>query len=301
MGATADVGSGQDYVERLPARSLAALVSATWVQEVARDAPTYLQRHVPNGALELHWRPGSALRLVGPLTTPLVEELAPDSELIGIRFCPGAAGPALGLPASELVDQVVDVEHVWGSLAAEVIEERLTVAASPHDALDVLERELARRVVGSEPPDVLVLEAVARLRPWEARDVRSLTSELHISEAQLRRRCHAAVGLSPKVLQRTLRFQGFIALVQRAIARGRPPGEEGMAMLAAEAGYADQSHLTRECTRLSGVAPRAFVGRTQQTCACGHDHSVSFTAMLRARAGFQAAQPDRCRSSRGRR
>jgi hypothetical protein len=31
---------------------------------------------------------------------------------------------------------------------------------------------------------------------------------------------------------------------------------------------------------LAGVAPRAFVGRTQQTCACGHDHSVSFTAML---------------------
>ena len=71
-------------------------------------------------------------------------------------------------------------------------------------------------------------------------------------------------------------------------------------MLAAEVGYADQSHLTRECVRLAGVAPRAFVGRAEQTCTCGHDHSVSFTAMLGPRAdrrsherSVQAAAPAR--------
>jgi hypothetical protein len=88
------------------------------------------------------------------------------------------------------------------------------------------------------------------------------------------------VGLSPKVLQRTLRFQGFLALVQRAVALGRPPGDDGLAALAAEAGYADQPHLTRECVRLAGVAPGAFVGGIGRTCACGHDHTASFTAML---------------------
>jgi AraC-like DNA-binding protein len=279
----AEVESRQDYVERSPSRALAGLVSAGWVQDVADGAPSYVQRHVPNGAVELQWRPGSPPRLIGPLTAPLVEELAPGSTVVGIRLRPGAAGPALGVPVSEVVDAVVEVEHLWGQIAAEALEDRLAAAASPHAALDVLEEELARRVADAEPPDALVVEAVSRLMPWQATDVRALASELFISEAQLRRRCHAAAGLSPKVLQRTLRFQGFLALVQQAIAQRRPPGDEGLAMLAAEVGYADQSHLTRECVRLAGVAPRAFVGRTEQTCACGHDHSVSFTAMLGAR------------------
>jgi AraC-like DNA-binding protein len=120
--------------------------------------------------------------------------------------------------------------------------------------------------------------------PWKTGGVRAVTSELFISEAQLRRRCRAAVGLSPKVLQRTLRFQVFLALVQRAIADGRCPGDDGLAMLAAEAGYADQPHLTRECVRLTGLPPRAFMSVTQQTCSCGHDHSVSFTAILGGRS-----------------
>jgi AraC-like DNA-binding protein len=250
MAAAAEVVRGQDYVERSPRRSLTGFVSAAWVQEVAEGAPAHQQRHVPNGAVELQWRPGSWPRLVGPLTAPLIEELAPGSAVVGMRFRPGVAGAALGVPASELVDEVA----------------------------------------GVDPPDALVLEAVSRLMPWQAADVRSLASALFISEAQLRRRFHAAVGLSPKVLQRTLRFQGFLALVQHAIAQGLPPGDEGLAGLAAEAGYADQSHLSRECVRLAGVAPRAFVGRTEQTCGCGHDHSVSFTAMLGPRAG-RAARP----------
>jgi AraC-like DNA-binding protein len=91
--------------------------------------------------------------------------------------------------------------------------------------------------------------------------VASLTASLYISETQLRRRCRTAVGLAPKALHRTLRFQGFLALVQQAIAQGRAPTDDGVALLALRAGYADQSHLTRECVRLTGVSPRVFPRR----------------------------------------
>jgi AraC-like DNA-binding protein len=289
MGGPAGVAPSQEYVERAPARALAGLVSTAWVQAVAAGAPAYVQRHVPSGAVELHWRPGTRPRLIGPLTAPLVEEIAPCSAAIGVRFRPGCAGPALGVPASELTGEVVALEQLWGRPADE-LEDRLSAAASPHDALDVLEAVLARRVIGATAPDALVLEAVGRLMPWQPVDVRSLSSALFISEAQLRRRCHAAVGVSPKVLQRILRFQGFLALVQQAIAQGRAPGEDGLALLAADVGYADQSHLTRECVRLTGVAPRAFVGRTAEACACGHDHSVSMAAVLGLRAPRRAAR-----------
>jgi AraC-like DNA-binding protein len=140
-----------------------------------------------------------------------------------------------------------------------------------------------RKLAGAgQPPDPLVSTVVRGLMPWRINDVTSLRASLHISETQLRRRCRTAVGLAPKALHRMLRFQGFLALVQQAIAQGRPPTDDGLALRALRAGYADQSHLTRECVRLTGVSPRVFLSETQQACACGHDHSASFAPVLRA-------------------
>jgi hypothetical protein len=53
-----------------------------------------------------------------------------------------------------------------------------------------------------------------------------------LTEPQLRRRCRMAVGLAPKVLHRMLRFQGFLALVQQAIAHDRAATDDGLALLA---------------------------------------------------------------------
>jgi AraC-like DNA-binding protein len=114
-------------------------------------------------------------------------------------------------------------------------------------------------------------------------EVTALTTSLYISERQLRRRCLTAIGLAPKALHRMLRFQGFLALAGQ---REHPSGE--LALLAAEAGYADQAHLSRECVRLTGVTPRTFLGETEHACACGHDHAASFAPLLRSRPGPRA-------------
>jgi len=50
-----------------------------------------------------------------------------------------------------------------------------------------------------------------------------------------------------------LRFRRFLAL-----AEAQP--HAGLARLAADAGYADQSHLNRECGRLAGATPAQLVG-----------------------------------------
>ena len=59
----------------------------------------------------------------------------------------------------------------------------------------------------------------------------------------------------------------------------------GLGLLAVRAGYADQSHLTRECVRLTGVPPRVLLAETRRSCARGHDHAASSTPVLRGRAG----------------
>jgi len=146
-----------------------------------------------------------------------------------------------------------------------------------------VQREPVGRLPGATAPDPVIAEAVRLLKPGGSDDVGSVMRALHISERQLRRRCQAEVGLPPKALRRMLRFQGFLALAQNAIAQGRAPTDDGLALLAAQTGYADQPHLTRECMRLTGVTPRVFLGQTQDSCACGHDHAASFAQLLRSR------------------
>jgi AraC-like DNA-binding protein len=274
--------AGQSYIERPPVPALAGLVRSVWIQQVSPGADPYTHRNTPHGGVELVCVVGSVPRVVGPLTRPLVEVLAPGTTVVGVRFRPGAAAPVLGVPASELTDLEVETDELWGRSAV-ALGERVADANSPGEAVVRLQRHIVGRLGDAPGPDPLVSEAVRQLMPWRTDDIGALTSSLSISARQLRRRCQAAVGLGPKALHRVLRFQGFLALVQHAIAQGRAPTDGGLAMLAADAGYADQPHLTRECLRLTGLPPRAFLGEVEDHCGCGHDHAAAFTPLLRSR------------------
>lgn len=81
----------------------------------------------------------------------------------------------------------------------------------------------------------------APLVPWLAR-------ALEMSERTLRRRFDESFGYGPKTLDRILRHQRFLRLSIRS--------DDSTAMLASEAGYADQAHLIRESRRLTGNTPQ---------------------------------------------
>ena len=261
----------QTYRERPPT---APQVASLWIQAVADGSEPHRHRTIPHGSVELQCEIGGRPRVVGPQTVPRLETLAPGTTVVGIRFRLGAAPAVLGMPASELVDLTVGAEVLWGP-AAERIGERVASATTPEEAASALEAAAIARAVAEEP-DPVVAGAAALLLPGRAADVTSLPSKLYISERTLRRHVQAAIGLPPKVVHRMLRFQGFLAL---AHGRGGDPAE--LAMLAAEAGYADQSHLTRECLRLAGLSPRALLQESLEHCRrAGHDHAVSYAPLL---------------------
>ena len=274
----------QTYRERPPVPALAGFVLSTWVQRVLPGAAPYVHRNVPSGGVELVCRVGWVPYIVGPMTGPRVETLEPGSTVVGLRFRPGAAAALLGAPASEFADVTVDAAALWGSAAARA-GERVAEAADPDDAAAAFQELVHGRAAGAAGMDPLVVEAVRRLMPGQTPDLRSLSSSLCVSERSFRRLCRSTIGVGPKTLHRMLRFQGFLAQVQYALAQGRSPTEEGLARLAADAGYADQAHLTRECVRLTGVMPRVFLGDVERSCGCGHDHAVSFAPLLGPRVG----------------
>lgn len=268
------LASVQTYRERLPTPLAARHLTCAWVQQVAPESAPYTHRTVPNGSAELVCAIGSVPRVVGPQTGPIEEVLAPGSIVVGVRFRPGAAPSGLGLPASELVDLDLGADELWGASAV-ALGEALAACASPQDAATILEGAILDRLPDAADLDPIAIEAVRRLLPGRTHEVASLTSALFISERQLRRRCQTAIGLAPKTLHRMLRFQGFLAL---AGTHERPSAQ--LARLAAEAGYADQSHLTRESVRLSGLAPHALLLESEQHCGCAHDHAASYGPLL---------------------
>jgi AraC-like DNA-binding protein len=199
-----------------------------------------------------------------------------------VRFLPGAASAVLGTPISDLVDLEVELDRLWGRSAGS-LGEHLAEASSTEDAAGLLEQAVIARSAAAPERDSLIAEAVERLQPWQAGDVTEVAAELFISPRQMRRRFVAALGCGPKTLQRMLRFQGFLALSD--IEHG---GDLTLAQLAHTAGYADQAHLTRECSRLSGFPPSAFLEATRRSCGCSHDHTPSLAGVRNALLSGQA-------------
>jgi methylphosphotriester-DNA--protein-cysteine methyltransferase len=96
-----------------------------------------------------------------------------------------------------------------------------------------------------------------------------------MSERQVRRRFKAAVGLSPKALERVLRFQRLLALIHTG-----GWSSLGLERTAAALGFADQAHLTRECVRLSGLPLAKLIRQSDIHCRGRRDHSPSFRSLF---------------------
>ncbi len=270
----------ESYVERPPLPGLAGVVRTVWTQRTGETA--YVQRHLPTGGVEIHFPIGGHPQLVGPLTGPVIEVIPPHTTIVGVRFLPGTA-PSLPTVLDDLVDQRLGLADLWGTTVDRLVE-AMAGAGTPERALLLLQAHLLREFRTTVRVDPLVGEAVRTLMPWHPVNIETLADHLALSASQLRRRCLHAVGTSPKVLQRTLRFQGFLALAQAgATATGRR-GADGMAGLAVDVGYADQAHLSRECLRLTGLTPRQLLGGDLDRCACGHEHSASYLPFLASRS-----------------
>jgi AraC-like DNA-binding protein len=231
------------YAEWQPPAALRGAVACLWVS-MAPDGDGRDGLVLPDGCSDLIWDQDVGGYVAGPDTGPVCPGTSPGVT-IGARFRPAAGGPALGLPLSELRDQRVALADLLPAQARS-----LTPALSP-DAAAARLLDLTGRLVCGGTPDPAVARVAALLRDPAAR-TEDIAARTGMSERQLRRRVHAAAGYGPKTLQRVLRFQRFVRLLDAAA------DLPDLAAAAVRAGYADQSHLTRECRALSGHTPAAL-------------------------------------------
>lgn len=192
--------------------------------------------------------------LAGQLTRPFHLLPQGDSVVIGIRFRTTGARSWLRMPAAEVTGRVVALREVDSRLADALMsaaQRRNDGKAEGNDAATV--ERLCRELDGSirREPVPLVAAAVEALGDAHPLPVGAVAARLGVTPRTLERRVLEETGLSPKMLQRVIRFRRALRLLERT-----PRG--GWSRAAVRAGYFDQAHLLHDFSRFAGMPPSAY-------------------------------------------
>ncbi|MFJ3779507.1 helix-turn-helix domain-containing protein [Streptomyces sp. NPDC090075] len=199
-------------------------------------------------------------------------------ECLQIRLSPVVAHAVLGA-SSELGGTVVSLDDLWGREALRV-QERLRAAGTWAERFALAEAALARRRQAGRPVDPEIAFVWQRMAAHRgAVRVEPLAAEAGWSRKRLWSRFRAQTGLTPKHAARLIRFDH----AAHRLAAGHSP-----ALVAAEAGYTDQSHLHRDV--------RAFTGATPTAVSTAPWLAVDDVAW--AAPGYLGAPPPRTRTGR---
>lgn len=173
-------------------------------------------------------------------------------KMIGVYLEPGATATLLRVPANELTDRVVSLDDLWGSQGGRLAEDLADLDESgrvDHFEAALLER-LRRAPQRRSHIDAIGLARWTREQP-ASMSVRRLAAAAGVSRQHLTRVFREVIGVSPKRYCRLARFHSALAYA------GTGTGVR-WAEVAADLGYADQSHMIAEFRELSSLTPEAL-------------------------------------------
>lgn len=198
-------------------------------------------------------------RLVGVTIGLGTQELSGSGWAFGVMLQPATGSMLLGGPVSGLTDTAVDLADV-PSLdgAALTTGVRAALAADPSSetahrrAVAVVEDALLR--LGPVDEEGLLLNDLVEYVEGtpDVLRVGQVCDEFGLSERSLQRLTARRLGLSPKWLIQRRRLQ---EAAERLTLRS-PPVD--LAAAAADLGYADQAHFTRDFRTVTGLTPGEF-------------------------------------------
>lgn len=256
-----------EYREWEAPPGLTGVVSCLWTRGPQQELSTAPRAVLPDNSIDVIWRfyPDGAVNealVVGAMSRPFVPPPDAHNHYVGVRFAPGFAASVLRIGAQELRDDrvalsdVMPTAHAWPALPWPAAAD--TVAAA-------VRRALQPAVERAASPPARLREALQLARASAGRTpVDALARAVGVSRQFLGRLFDAHVGLNPKLVARVLRMEHVMtrALRTARVARAKPGGQASTvswSILAAEAGYADQSHLITDFLSLAGVSPAEWL------------------------------------------
>jgi AraC-like DNA-binding protein len=250
-----------------PAERLSRFVNEFW--EVKGQLVPFTEGLLPNGHVEVMVNLGPPHRVLegagagewkdswfsGLQERAIQIETLEGTHLISARLHPLGAATLLGPGVTEWVNSVVSLETLIGKEAA-ILRENLRAISSVAERFEVLQSFLDSRITGiTNPVPDLVWKAAGLIESQHGRvKITELHETLGVSRKHLSVTFSRFMGLSPKAY----------ALIQRflwTLDRLRDSDRVEWSTLAAEAGYSDQSHLSRDFVRIGAASPEEYLRR----------------------------------------
>jgi AraC-like DNA-binding protein len=247
-----------------PDDDIATAVVELW--EVHGTLRPFRETLLPNGAVEIMFNLGPAHELQsdqgrgiwtdawisGLHERSLIIESLDGTHLVSARLHPLGAVEILGEHVADVANRVVTTHAIFDGAAA--VRDELLAAANATERFIILERLVRslRRSTGQRVPDFLwtatrlIDERHGNLRIAELHD------QVGVSRRHLSVMFSRYVGLSPKRYAAIKRFTWTLEHL-----RGRESVD--WSQLASDAGYSDQSHLSRDFRRVGAATPMEYL------------------------------------------
>jgi AraC-like DNA-binding protein len=238
-----------------PPEDLAPFVDFCWaVRWDLRGQRAHEQKILPHPNVNLAFEATGAA-VFGVDRKIFTRRLSGAGKALGVRFRPGGFRPFISRPIFSLNDRVVPAARLFGPAADETCA--VVMAADGDEQMIAAAAGLLRGFGAAADPSIeQAAELVKRITedPGLQR-VAQLAEASGLSERKLQRLFSDYVGVSPKWVMRRARLH---EAARRVEADG--PASVDWAVLAADLGYADQAHLTRDFTATLGVPPTRYAG-----------------------------------------
>jgi AraC-like DNA-binding protein len=212
----------------------------------------YLRRSSVIEKRGLNWQETPPLAaIVGPQTHRRFDVLVSGQvDMFSVEFAPTALHAFFGISMSELTDEAIAAENLWGASVVGEIYERLEAETTIVGRAAIIETDLLKRLPSS-PQDPIAIAAENLWATGGGTRVDDLALSSGLSSRHFSRLFTQRVGIPPKTYARILRLH--VAIAAKTM---RP--EASWADIAQEAGYFDQAHLDKDFRALADVTPSGF-------------------------------------------
>ena len=236
-----------------PAPALARFVDRSWTASWDLREP-YTQRVLAHPVVNLVFASGTAT-VHGPTTRVGLRRLHGRGLALGVMFRPAGFRPFTDRSLGDLADRSLPAGEVLPG-GRELEREARRLGPADPDSTALLRTLAEAFLTRAAPADRHPAEDTRDIAERVAADP-SVTTVTALAEREgtgvrgLQRRFFDHVGLTPKAVIRRYRFY-------EAAERARSGERPDWGRLAADLGFSDQSHLTREFTAVIGVPPGRY-------------------------------------------
>lgn len=205
---------------------------------------------VESGAGTRHGFAMPAALVHGVVSRTFTAELTGSGRVFGVKFRPGGFGAFTGRDVASLTDRVVPLAEVVGEAADDLLRE--VCAADDERATELMDAFLLERRAGpDERYDELLRIVAGMLADRDLVTVQAVTERFGVSARTLQRLFRRYVGVGPKWVLQRFRLHDAQLLLES----GEAPD---LATLAADLGWSDQAHFSRDFQATVGTPPGRY-------------------------------------------